>query len=276
MKFADLHIHTDFSDGTFTCEQVVCEALRVGLSSISITDHDSVDGVDAARAAAQAVAADSLEVLPGVELSAEYAEQEIHILGYLIDYKDEKFLGVLESMRRLRVQRIYDICEKLKKQGIELYPQEVFSLAGKGSVGRMHVARAMCEKGAVFSVQQAFYDYIGDKGSAYVGKLKMSPEETIALIRDIKGIPVLAHPHIVKDQKLIMEFIKDGIMGLEVFYPEYSQSQTDSYISLAQEHNLLITGGSDCHGAARQESCLGKIKVPYVYVEKLKEAKCAM
>ncbi len=272
MEFADLHIHTDFSDGTFSCEQVVDEACRVGLSCISITDHDTVEAFDAAAV----FAAGRLEVISGVELSAEHGDQEIHVLGYLIDYEDKNFLETLESMRQVRVQRIYDICAKLKQQGVELAPEEVFSLAGKGSVGRMHVARAMCQKGAVSSIPQAFYDYIGDKGCAYVGKFKMSPREAISLIRGIKGIPVLAHPHIVKDQNLITEFIKDGIMGLEVFYPDYSESQIDGYIRLAREYNLLLTGGSDCHGTARQESCLGKIKIPYAYVEKLKEAKCAL
>ncbi|MFH1691285.1 MAG: PHP domain-containing protein [Candidatus Omnitrophota bacterium] len=272
MKFADLHIHTDFSDGTFSCEQVVHEARQVGLSCISITDHDSVEALDSAIT----FAADNLEIIPGVELSAECGDQEIHVLGYLIDYKDSRFLEMLQSMCRVRVQRIYDICAKLKQQGIEVDPEDVFSLAGKGSVGRLHVARAMCEKGAVSCIPQAFYDYIGDKGSAYVGKLKMSVAEAIALIRGIKGIPVLAHPHIIRDQSRILEFIKDGIMGLEVFYPEYSASQIQRYSEIAQEHHLLITGGSDCHGTARQESCLGKIKLAYEYVEKLKEAKCAL
>lgn len=272
MKFADLHIHTDFSDGTFSCEQVVKESCRVGLSCISITDHDSIEAVDSAIA----FSADSLEIIPGVELSAECGDQEIHVLGYLIDYKDSRFLDMLQSMCRVRIQRIYDICAKLKQQGIKIDPEDVFSIAGKGSVGRLHVARAMCEKGAVSSIPQAFYDYIGDKGVAYVGKLKMTVAEAIALIRGIKGVPVLAHPHIIRDQNLIFEFIKDGIMGLEVFYPEYSESQIQHYMKLAQEYHLLITGGSDCHGTARQESCLGKIKLGYEYVEKLKEAKCAL
>lgn len=272
MKFADLHIHTDCSDGTFSCQDVVRKSLASGLSCISITDHDSVEAVDPARASAE----NKLEILPGVELSAEYAGQEIHILGYLIDYKDDGFLNRLESMRRVRIQRVYDICAKLKQQGIEIDPEDVFALAGKGSVGRLHVARVMCEKGVIFSIPEAFYNYIGDKGLAYVGKLKITPKEAVELIREIKGIPVLAHPHIIKDQNLIKEFIKDGIMGLEAFYPEYSESQTRQYQQMAEHHNILITGGSDFHGTARQESCLGKVKLGYEYVEKLKEAKCAL
>lgn len=271
-KFADLHVHSHYSDGTFSPQHIVHEAVKKGLACISITDHDSTQAIDDAVKAA----GEELEILPGIELTAEANGREIHILGYLLDYKNAAFLKMLEQMRQVRVKRIYAICEKLKKEGIELEPQEVFRLATHGSVGRLHVARALAEKGDVFSISDAFHRYIGDKGPAYVGKFKMTPREAIDWILKVKGIPVLAHPYILGDNALIPDFVKDGIMGIEAFYTEHSSRQTQEYIRIAGEYNLLVTGGSDCHGVAKEESHLGKVKLPYEYVEKLKEAQCRL
>ena len=272
MKFADLHVHSNFSDGTFSPHEIVREAIKAGLSCISITDHDTIEAIDIAVQAA----GDDLEILPGIELTAESAGQEIHILGYLIEYKNKDFLEMLKKMQEIRVKRIYEICQKLKKQGVKIEPEEIFSLAGKGSVGRLHVARALHERGNVFSVAEAFYRFIGDKGPAYVGKFKMTPKEAIDWIRKVKGVPVLAHPHTLGDQALISDFVKAGIMGIEAFYTEHSDFQKQEFMKIAHKHHLLITGGSDCHGMAKEEALIGKIKLPYEYVEKLKEAKCKL
>ena len=272
MKFADLHVHSLFSDGTFSPPHIVSEALRVGLSCISITDHDSTEAIDFAIKAA----GDDLEVIPGIELTAESGGQEIHILGYLIDYKNKAFLEMLKHMREVRVKRIYEICKKLKKQGVNIEPQEILSLAGKGSVGRLHVARALYEKGDVFSIADAFYRFIGDKGPAYVGKFKMTPKEAVDWILKVKGIPVLAHPYTLDDRALIADFVKAGIMGIEAIYTEHSNYQKEEFIKIADKYHLLVTGGSDCHGKAKEEPHLGKVKLPYEYVEKLKEAQCRL
>jgi predicted metal-dependent phosphoesterase TrpH len=271
-KFADLHVHTHFSDGTFSPQQVVQGAIKAGLSCVSITDHDTTAAIDPAIKAA----GEDLEIIPGVELTAEFGGQEIHILGYLIDHRNKPFLKMLQKMQKIRVQRIYGICKKLKKQGVLIEPEEIFSLAGSGSVGRLHVARALYEKGHVFSIPDAFYRYIGDKGPAYVGKFKMTPKEAVGWILKIRGIPVLAHPHTIGDRALISDFVKAGIMGLEAFYPEHSQYQREEFIRIAEKQNLLVTGGSDCHGEGKGQVCLGKVKLPYSYVEKLKEAQCRL
>jgi predicted metal-dependent phosphoesterase TrpH len=268
MKYADLHVHTDYSDGTFSPQRVVQEALKAGLSCIAITDHDNTEAIDLAIKAS----GPSLEVLPGIEMTAESGGQEIHILGYLIDYQNLLFLKRLKEMQEIRIERIGAICQKLKKLGVPLEPEEIFTLAGKGSVGRLHVARALYEKGYVSSVQEAFWRYIGAKGPAYVGKFKMSPKEAIQWILKIKGIPVLAHPYILSDKGLIADFVKAGLRGIEAIYPEHSDSQKNDFIKIAQKYHLLVTGGSDCHGEAKEEIHLGKIKLPYEYVEKLKEA----
>ena len=272
MKFADLHVHSYFSDGTFSPQDIVSEALKRGLSCISITDHDTVEAIPIARQSG----ADKLEVVPGIELTAESGGQEIHILGYLIEYDDPGFLKMLKEMQSVRIKRIYEICKKLKKLGVGIEPEEIFSLSSKGSVGRLHVARALHEKGHVFSLADAFYRYIGDKGPAYVGKFKMTPKEAIGWILKVKGIPVLAHPNTLSDNAVIADFVKAGIMGIEAIYPEYSEYQTNEFIKIAEKYNLLITGGSDCHGMAKEDVHLGKIKLPYEYVEKLKEAKCRL
>ncbi len=271
-KFADLHVHTNFSDGTFSPQEVVSEAIKAQLSCIAITDHDTVDGLDIAIEAAGR----NLEVLPGIELTAESAGQEIHVLGYLFDYRNKIFLSMLKNMQEIRVKRIHEISRKLKKLGVKIEPEEIMSFAGKGTIGRLHVARALHAKGYCFSVNDAFQKYIGDKGPAYVGKFKMTPKEAIGWILKMKGIPVLAHPCILGDQALISDFVKDGIMGIEAFYSEHSEFQKNEFIKIALKHHLLVTGGSDCHGMAKEEVRLGRVKLPYEYVEKLKEAKCKL
>ncbi|HAJ56952.1 MAG TPA: phosphatase [Candidatus Omnitrophica bacterium] len=271
-KFADLHVHSHFSDGTFSPSQIVSEAKRASLSCISITDHDITDCIDPAIQAAGL----DLEILPGVELTAESGGQEIHILGYLIDHHDEAFLNMLSGMQEARVGRIYGICKKLNELGLAIEPQDIFDLAGKGSVGRLHVARALLQKGCISSIPEAFYRYIGDKGPAYVGKLKMTPGEAVSWIIKTKGIPVLAHPYALSDKALIPDLVRDGIMGIEAYYAEHSDTQTGEFVSMAKKHGLLITGGSDCHGLAKEHICIGKVKLPYEYVEKLKEAKCRL
>lgn len=272
MKCADLHLHSYFSDGTFSPEQIVDESLKAGLSCISITDHDNVDGVDRAIIAA----GDRLEVLPGIEMTAEANGVEIHILGYLIDHKDPLFLKMLQEMRDVRIQRIHGICAKLKKLGVELDPEDVFSFSAQGSVGRLHVARALCQKGHVFSVAEAFQRFIGDRGPAYVGKFKMTPQEAVDWILKVRGVPVLAHPYTLSDKSLISDFVKVGIRGLEVFYTEHSDYQQNEYVKIAQKLGLLITGGSDCHGDAKENIRIGVVRLPYEHVEILKSAQCPL
>ncbi len=270
MRFADLHLHTVFSDSTYTPEELVSQSLKNGLSAIAVVDHDNVMGIEPAIKIGNEK---GLEVLPGIELSAEVNGKEVHILGHLIDYKKESLLEKLDFLKKNRVERIYKIAEKLKNIGIALEADSVFKLSGGGTVGRLHVARAMLKAGIINSLGEAFGKYIGDRGPAYVCNFKFSPQEAIKLIKDTGGIPVLAHPYTVSDDELIPEFVKAGLMGLEVYYPEHSQSMINFYLSLAKKYNLLVTGGSDCHGKAKPEVKIGLIKLPYEFVEKLKEAR---
>ncbi|MBM3249279.1 MAG: PHP domain-containing protein [Candidatus Omnitrophica bacterium] len=273
MKYADLHLHTSFSDGTYSPEQLVSASVKAGLSAIAVVDHDTVDGIEPVIKAASG---EGLEVLAGIELSAEYQEQEVHILGYLIDYRNRELLSRLGDLKIKRRERIYKIVERLKRIGIVLNPETIFAIAGGGSVGRLHVARAMVREGIINSVYEAFHKYIGDKCPGYVLGFKFSAEEAIGLIRDIGAVPVLAHPYSLNNDELVIRFIDYGIMGLEVYYPEHTQSMINVYLSLVKKYNLLVTGGSDCHGEAKPAVRIGSMKIPYELVEKLKEAKAAI
>lgn len=273
MKFADLHLHTIFSDGTYSPFELVSESKKADLSAIAVVDHDTVGAISPAIEIAKT---ENIEVLAGIELSSEYNGLEIHILGYLIDYKNKHLIEKLETLKKNRIERIYKILDKLKGMGITLNPQGIFDIARQGTVGRLHVARAMVLEGKVSSIFEAFQRYIGDKCPAYVLGFKFSPQEAIKLIKDSGGIAVLAHPYTLHNDDLILEFIDYGLMGLEVYYPEHSQAMINFYLNLAKKHNLLVTGGSDCHGDAKPEIRIGSIKIPYELVERLKEAKTNM
>lgn len=268
MKFADLHLHTVFSDGTYTPAGLVKEAKAQGLSSIAVADHDTVKGIIPTLEAAKRL---DLEIIPGIELTAEYEGLEIHFLGYLIDYQHQELIERLELLYQNRIERIYKITGKLKEQGVDLEAKSVFEVSQEGSPGRLHIARALLAKGKVNSIYEAFQKLIGDKCPAYVSGFKLSPLQAMELIKDSGGVAVLAHPYSIRKDELIPELVSQGLMGLEVYYPEHSQAMVNFYLDLAKKYNLLVTGGSDCHGSAKPEVKIGSIKIPYELVEKMKE-----
>jgi predicted metal-dependent phosphoesterase TrpH len=268
VKYADLHAHTTESDGTYTPVQLVREAIARGLSAVAIVDHDSVGAVACALKEAKET---NCEIIPGIELTAQQDNKEIHILGYFLDYQQEVLLDKLKLVRQNRVERVYKIVENLKESGIELNAQTVFDISGHGTVGRMHIARALVKDGWVSSTSEAFRKYIGDRSPAYVLGFRFSPAEAIKLIRDAGGVAVLAHPYILENDGLIAEFARCGLQGLEVYYPEHSQSLVNFYLGLAKKLDLLVTGGSDFHGSAKPDIKLGAIKVPLELVEKLRQ-----
>jgi len=270
VKYADLHVHTNQSDGTSSPEKIVEESIRAGLSAIAIVDHDTVNAFPRSLIAA---APCGLEVVPGIELTAQYEDQEIHILGYFVDYQNRDLLGELAAVRQNRVERVYRIVNNLRGLGLNLDAQSVFDISGNSTVGRMHIARALLENGLVGSTAEAFRKYIGDKSPAYVLGFKFSPAEAIKLIKDSGGVAVLAHPYIIQNDNLIRQFAHEGLSGLEVYYPEHSQSMINFYLGLARELNLLVTGGSDFHGDAKPDIRLGMAKVPLDLVDKLRQAR---
>jgi len=270
MKFADLHVHTSCSDGTYTPAQLIKEGIQRGISCLAIVDHDTTAALE--EASAQAHGGD-LEIIPGIELTAQHENQEIHILGYFLDYRNRKLLEKLKLVQLDRIERVYKIIENLKELGLKLDPQTVFRISGKATVGRMHIARALVEDGWVDSTAEAFRKYIGDKSPAYVLGFRISVPEAIKLIHHAGGVAVLAHPYMLRNDALITEFAGYGLEGIEVYYPEHSQAMVNFYLNLAKKLNLLVTGGTDFHGSAKPQIKLGMIKVPLELVEKLRQAK---
>ena len=267
-KFADLHIHTHYSDSTLSPLEVVEEAHRCGLASIAITDHDTTSGIKPAQLAAKDF---DLEVIPAIELSSETQGKDIHLLGYFINCSSSILIETLSKMQDARIERMKSMIQKLKSHGINNVDfAEVSSLTQSNAIGRPHLAMILKEKGWVSSIPEAFTKYLGEDCPAYVPKFKISSCDAISLIRKSGGIAVLAHPMITNKDELIPSFVEAGLKGIEVYYPNYSEVTTRYYEGIAKKHDLIVTGGSDAHGKARPSTFIGKVRVPYEIVEKLK------
>jgi len=267
-KRADLHVHTTYSDGSFSPEEVVEHAKRVGLDCIAITDHDSVNGIEEAKQTGDAL---GVEIVPAVEVSADEDGKEIHILGYYINYKDSKLLDILKQIREDRKKRLYKMVEALNQHGLSIDAEDLIKFCGDVSISRLHIAHYMKEKKLVSSWREAFHKYIGDTKPCYVSSFRFSPKQTIDLIKEAKGIPVIAHPGLNRLEGFVDKMVEEGIEGIEVFHGEHSGCMVQHYQKYAKEHNLLLTGGSDCHGKAKGEILMGRVTIPYSYVEALKK-----
>jgi predicted metal-dependent phosphoesterase TrpH len=265
----DLHIHTTASDGKYSPAEIVRKAWESGLLYIAISDHDSIEGIVPAREAAKNYP--GLTVIGGVEINTDIPSGELHILGYLFDPENAELRVTLERLRNSRIERARKMVGKLRGIGLKVDFERVQELAGEGSLGRPHIAQALLEKGYIASFKEAFYKYIGREGPAYVERDKISPVEATRLILRAKGIPVMAHPFTFNDpEKLISECQAAGLMGLEVYYNNYSHEQVQELLRLAQKYNLIPTGGSDFHGLdAISELPLGSVEVPLEAAERL-------
>lgn len=276
-KYIDLHVHTTYSDGNFTPKQVIEYCKQVNIAAVGITDHDTTDGIKEAIETGQK---EGVEVIPGIELSAEFkdsTEGEIHILGYYIDWTDSTFQQKLKIFRQARQERAYKILKNLNNLGININEEEVFDkLPQTHSIGRLHFARLMLEKKIVNSIKEAFELYLGYGRPAYVPKLRLQPQEAISMILSVKGIPVLAHPYfgIYMDSRSIKKLVNQGIKGIEVYHSKHHANVIEELINIADKYNLLITGGSDCHGPVDTHTpLLGSMKIPYSIIEPLKKYK---
>ncbi len=277
-RYIDLHVHTNYSDGSFTPKEVVEYCKKVGVIAVGITDHDNIDGIKEAIIEGEKL---GVEVVPGVEISCDFkdsSEEEIHILGYYIDYENAKLKQTLKFFQEARQKRAYKIFNKLVSLGIPIKEEDVFKDSIK-SIGRLHFARVLKEKNLVSSIKEAFELYLGYGKPAYEAKLKVSPKEAISLIVEAKGIPILAHPYleISMNTKSIKELIEYGIKGIEVYHSKHSKNITDELLLLAEKYDLLITGGSDCHGSIDgHPPLLGSLKIPYKVLENIKMYKEAI
>lgn len=269
MNRIDLHLHSTASDGRLSPEALVHKAAELGLAVIALADHDTVDGVAPAIAAARAFP--RLKVIPAIEISTETVAGEVHILGYFVDYTSEELTPTLDRFRNSREIRAQRMVARLKNLGINIEWERVKEIAGKGTVGRPHIAQAMLEKGYIPSLAEAFTRYIGHGGPAYVERDKMPPTEAVTLIIRTSGLPVLAHPSTVNDpEALIIELKRSGLVGIEAYYKDYTAQETWSWVSLADRHNLITTGGSDYHGLDDStEVMIGDTAVPPECAERL-------
>lgn len=264
----DLHTHSTASDGELPPADLVRLAIERGLSVIALTDHDSCDGIDVAIEAARGTI---LELIPGVELSCDVSQSEVHMLGYFVDWHDAHFQSMLDKFRGVRFGRAEKMTKKLAALGAPISFERVKEIAGDGSIGRPHVAQALLEAGHVATVTEAFDKYIGRNGPAYVERFRLTPEDAVSLILQAGGVPVLAHPREVTSW--VEPLVKAGLIGLEVHYGLYDDPTRAELARIARQYGLVATGGSDFHGLNKMGhmSGLGETYVPPEVVAKLRE-----
>ncbi|MDP6924392.1 MAG: transcription antitermination factor NusB [Candidatus Scalindua sp.] len=264
----DLHIHTDFSDGTMSPGQVVKEASRLNLHTIAITDHDTVDAIETAQIVG---GMEGIDIIPAIELSSNYRSVDVHLLGYFIDIKNCALLEKLAELRSERVERVKKITQKLRALGVNIEHQEVFDVSKDGSPGRMHIADVLCRKGYCSGIRESFQKYLSDNGPAYVSKEALTLKDAIELIISSDGVPVLAHPGVTKRDTLIPKMVEYGLQGIEVYYPTHQPDAVKRYMRIAKKYDLVVTGGSDCHGNRKPDIALGSIRISDDLVGEIKE-----
>lgn len=258
----DLHVHSTFSDGSLTPEQLVASAREIGLTALALTDHDCTSGIERFMAACADGDGSGLRGIPGVEISADVKGGTMHLLGYYVDTQDAELERTLDLIRDGREFRNHKILARLNELGLPMTWEEVSAFAGEDVVGRPHFAQALLSKGYISTKQEAFDSYLAKGKPAYVDRFRLSPSDSVAAIRSAGGVPVLAHPYTLQlgDAALrsfVTELKEAGLAGIEVYYSEHSSARVKAYLALAADRGLLVTGGSDFHGEANSEVALG-------------------
>lgn len=267
MRFADLHLHSHFSDGTYGPEELVAEAQRCGLAAIALTDHDSVEGCPGTARACQTA---GIEFVAGTELTAEQDGDELHILGYFVDTQNARLLTQIARFQAVRQNRIREMVARLNGVRVPLTADAVFALANCRSPGRPHVARALVAAGLCRNLDEAFERFLKKNRPAWVPKFKMRGEEAIDLIHQAGGLAVLAHPGLNRTDAPIGGLVQAGMDGIECFHTKHSTAIAEHYLEVADRFHLLVTGGSDCHGLSKGKPLMGTVRVPYAHVEALR------
>jgi predicted metal-dependent phosphoesterase TrpH len=267
---ADLHLHTLFSDGTFTPEELARRGAELGLTGMALTDHDSVEGCERMAQACQPL---GIEFITGAELTSEYDGHEVHLLGYFIDARQPEWLAEIKKFQTVRQERIREMVSRLNKLGIPLRAETVFALANCHSPGRPHVARALAQEGLCGSMDEAFERFLKKGRPAWVPKFKISAGDAMALIHRAGGLAVLAHPGLNHCDQVIPHLTGEGLDGLECFHSRHSSTQSEYYLALAKSLRLVVTGGSDCHGFSKGKPLIGGVRLPGGYFQMLKAAR---
>lgn len=247
----DLHLHTTASDGRLTPRELVRAAKSSGLEAFAVTDHDTVDGIPEAIQEASAL---EIELVPGVEVSANFGRASVHVLGLFIEYREPRLEHFFAEARDRRVDRIHQITNKLARLGISISPESVFSRSTHGTVGRPHVAEELVARGVVSSLKEAFDRYLGQDCPAYVGYDKVTLRDAVELIRGAGGVASLAHPVLLGDDSLIPRMVPERLQALEVFHRDHTPEKAAEYGVMAAELGLLASGGSDFHQPEDGES----------------------
>ena len=278
-KIVDLHAHTTESDGSFTPEELILEAKRVGLSAIAITDHDSISGI---KKAAPIASECDIELIPGVELSTDYNGKEVHVVGLFIDIENKYFLRKIKEFKENRDNRNAIMVENLQKEGFSITMEDLMAENPDCVITRANIARFLYEHGMIPTIQTAFEKYIGDNCKCYVNRFKITPMDGVRLIKEAGGTAILAHPLLyhMSDatlQKMVDEMKEAGLDGIEAIYCTYTPSEERQMKKFAQENHLLISGGSDFHGTTKPNLNLGtgygKLYIPYEVLENIKAAR---
>jgi predicted metal-dependent phosphoesterase TrpH len=280
MGFVDLHLHTTASDGVMTPSELVRYAKAKGLRAIAITDHDTIEGLAEGLSEGERI---GFEVIPGLEISVKHSPGSMHLLGYFVDIDHPLLIERLQYLQRARAERNPKIAEKLKELGVKVTYEEVLKASGGGQVGRPHFAQVLMEKGYVRTFQEAFDRFLKKGAAAYVEKVRFSINEALHFIKEAGGVAVLAHPNTLGMkghsalEDLVLQLAKEGLQGIEVYYPEHSPLEVAQYKALAERNGLLTTGGTDYHGMEGNGLDIGvgrgEMKLPYSIVESLRAAR---
>ncbi len=272
----DLHTHSTASDGTFSPEELVKMAYRKGLKALALTDHDTVSGLETAEHTARSL---GLSFVPGVEISVKFeGPGHCHLLGYFIDYRHEELLRTLRRLHEAREKRNEKMVEKLQALGIPITLEELQKAAGGGEIGRPHMAKILVQKGIVRDFDEAFEKYLAKGRPAYVPKARLTAEEAITMIRKAGGLTSLAHPYYLglspeATRDYVASLKEKGLLAVEAYYTDHDEAYTAFCLELAEEFELLVTGGSDFHGENKPEIELGRgkgnLRVPYEIYENL-------
>lgn len=275
--FMDLHTHSICSDGTLTPKELIDYALSISLSAIALTDHDTIEGLDEAVEAGKNR---DIRVIAGVEISAEYKNGTMHIVGLFLQKNLEGLRKSLARLQQARDERNPLIIKRLVDLGIPVTFERVKEISGTGQIGRPHIAKALMEIGAVQDFDEAFLRYLGKGKAAYVDKFRFSPFNAIDMIKDAGGVAILAHPNTLnleedKLGKKLIELKEFGLEGIETIYCNYSKAQINMYANLAKKFDLAQSGGSDFHGANKADTELGigdgSMRVPLSFLAELEK-----
>lgn len=264
----DLHTHTNYSDGALTPVQLVKKAQERGLDIISITDHDSINGIKEAIVYGKDL---GIEIVSGMEISTDVDDKEIHLLAYFVDIENEELLKYLSFFRDERFHRAKRIVQKLRNLGLSITIDDVLSKAQNCAIGRPHIAYAMVDLGLIKNYTEAFEKYIGDYGPAFERKIHVSPQSALKLISDAGGLSFIAHPGYMKET-LLSTLIKAGVDGIECVHPSHSESQVQFYRGIVNQYCLLESGGSDFHGGKKaDDENLGKYLIGINQLEAMRK-----